>query len=227
MGNGTALEILSKLRSLSNVDDAKGMERFGIRGKEILGIKVPMLRSIAKEIGKNHTLSLDLWDSGIHEARILATMIENPEGVLEGQLEEWVSEIDSWDLCDHFCGNLVAESKFAKKKIFEWRTRREEYVKRAAFVLIAEFAYRKAGEEELLEYLKLLVEASTDERNFVKKAVNWALRNIGKSSKKMNEEAIRTAEEIAKIESKSARWIASDALRELKSESVRKRLEKK
>lgn len=220
-------EMVSKLRSLANPDDAKGMERFAIMGKEVLGIKVPVLRDIAKETGKHHELALELWETGIHEARILATMIDRPEEVTEEQLEKWVSDLDSWDLCDHFCGNIAADTRFAEKKIHEWSGRKEEFVKRAAFVLIAEFAFRKPDDESLSGYLDLIKEASTDDRNFVKKAVNWALRNIGKRNMKMNREAIEAAEKIAATDSKAARWIASDALRELNSEAVQERLKKK
>jgi len=181
---------------------------------------------MAKEIGMNHNLANRLWGSKIHEARILASLISNPEMVTEEQIEKWAKDFDSWDVCDLCCGNLFDKTKYAYKKAVEWSSRDEEFVKRAGFVLMATLAVhdKKAQDEDFLKFFPLMIREATDRRNFVKKAVNWALRQIGKRNLNLNKKAIKTAKEIKIIESKSARWIASDAIRELESESVQKRL---
>jgi 3-methyladenine DNA glycosylase AlkD len=162
-----------------------------------------------------------LRPSGIHEARILASYIDNPNLVTEAQLERWVRDFDSWDVCDQVCA-LFAKTPFAYQKIFEWSEREEEYVKRCAFALLAEKAWydKRAPDEQFEQFFPVIVREATDERNFVKKAVNWALRNIGKRNRSLNAKAIEVARQIQQIPSKAARWIASDALRELSSEKV-------
>ena len=220
-------EILKQLKSLSNPDAVAGMARFGINPKDTYGVCIPVLRKMAKQIGKNHLLAQQLWtSSGIHEARILAGMIDVPEKVTEIQLERWVKDFDSWDVCDQCCSNLFDKTKFAHKKAIEWIKRREEFVKRAGFVLMATLAVhdKEADNQKFIRFLPIIKREATDERNFVKKAVNWALRQIGKRNSALNKIAIHTAKEIQKIDSKSARWIASDAIRELTSEAVRKKL---
>ena len=221
-------EIINKLKSLADPEAVKGMARFGINPKNAYGVSIPNLRKMAKEIGISHDLAQKLWDSDIHEARILASMIDNPEMVTEEQKESWVKDFDSWDVCDQCCSNLFDKTKFAYKKAVEWSSREEEFVKRAGFVLMATLAVhdKKAKDEDFLKFFPLIKRESTDNRNFVKKAVNWALRQIGKRNLNLNKMAIRTAKEIKTIESKAAKWIASDALRELESESVQKRLRK-
>jgi len=223
-------EILKQLKSLSNPDAVAGMARFGINPKDTYGVSIPVLRKMAKQIGKNHLLAQQLWtSSGIHEARILAGMIDVPEKVTETQLERWVKDFDSWDVCDQCCSNLFDKTKFAHKKAIEWSKRREEFVKRAGFVLMATLAVhdKEADNQKFMRFLPIIKREATDERNFVKKAVNWALRQIGKRNSALNKIAIQTAKKIQKIDSKSARWIASDAIRELTSEAVRKKLVRK
>jgi len=219
-------EILKRLKSLSDPKAVEGMARFGINPKNTYGVSIPNLRMISKEIGRDHSLAQQLWSSGIHEARILAGMIDDPGMVTEEQMESWVKDFDSWDVCDQCCSNLFDKTEFAYQKAFEWSERNEEFVKRAGFVLMATLAVhdKKATDEELLKFLPLIKRESTDDRNFVKKAVNWALRQIGKRNVSLNKAAIKTAKKIQGIDSKSARWIASDALRELTSEAVQKRL---
>ncbi|MGD0329173.1 MAG: DNA alkylation repair protein [Nitrososphaeria archaeon] len=219
-------EIFKRLKSKYNEEAVKGMERFGINVKNTYGVPIPELRNIAKEIGRNHPLAQSLWSSGVHEAKLLATMIEDPEMVTEEQMEQWVKDTDSWDICDACCGNLFDKTPFAYRKAVEWSSRKEEYVKRAGFVLMAELVVhdKKASDEKFLEFLPLIKKQSTDERNFVRKAVNWALRQIGKRNSNLNEACVKTAKEMKKINSKSAKWIASDALIELTSESVKLRL---
>jgi 3-methyladenine DNA glycosylase AlkD len=220
------IEALRRLKSLSNPEAVKGMARFGINPRNTYGISVPAIRRLAKEVGRNHSLALELWKSGIHEARILASMIDLPEKVTAAQMDRWVKDFDSWDVCDQCCGNLFDKTKAAYQKASEWSSRREEFVKRAGFALMAALSFhdQEAPNAEFLRFLKAIKREAADNRNFVRKAVNWALRQIGKRNLTLNRAAIRAAEEIQGIDSKSARWIASDALRELTNPSVRKRL---
>jgi 3-methyladenine DNA glycosylase AlkD len=223
-------EIVKQLKSLSNPDAVAGMVRFGINPTNTYGVSIPVLRKMAKQISKNHLLAQQIWtSSSIHEARILAGMIDIPEKVTETQLEHWVKDFDSWDICDQCCSNLFDKTKFAHKKAIEWSKRREEFVKRAGFVLMATLAVhdKEADNQKFMRFLPVIKREASDERNFVKKAVNWALRQIGKRNSALNKIAIQTAKEIQKIDSKSAKWIASDALRELTSEAVRKKLDRK
>jgi 3-methyladenine DNA glycosylase AlkD len=167
-----------------------------------------------------------LWASGIHEARILAGMVEVPEEVSEEQLESWVHDFDSWDVCDQCCNNPIYKTEFVHKKAYEWSHRRGEFEKRAGFVLMAVLAVhdKKASDDDFLGFLHVIKGESFDERNFVKKAVNWALRQIGKRNVNLNKAAIKTAREISKMDSPSAKWIAADALRELRAPPVLKRV---
>jgi len=222
----SADQIIRKLKSLASPKNVEGMARFGICPDSTLGIPIPVLRGIAREAGKDHQLAQELWASGIHEARILACFVDKPELVTESQMESWVKDFDSWDVCDLCCANLFDRTKFAHQKAAEWSGREEEFVKRAGFTLMAALAVhdKKASDADFLKFLPIIKRESTDERNFVKKSVNWALRQIGKRNANLNKMAIKTAEEIQKIDSKSARWIAADALRELTGEAVQKKL---
>jgi len=202
------------------------MSRFGIQTEGAVGISIPELRKMARGLRPNHELALGLWNTGIHEAYILGGMIDDPRKVTEDQMEEWSRDFDSWDVVDNSCGSLFDKTPFAVQKAFEWSGRSEEYVKRAGFVMIAELAVhdKEAGDKTFLEFLPVIMREARDDRNFVKKAVNWALRQIGKRNLKLNQAAIQTAKEIQKLETRSAKWIASDALRELTSETVQKKL---
>jgi len=204
----------------------EGMARFGISTETALGISVTDLRKVGREIGRDHALALALWDTGIHEARILASIVDDPKAVTEEQMERWVADFDSWDLCDQCCGNLFEKTPFAFRKVVEWAAREAEFEKRAGFSLMAYIAVhrKKAPDADFLPFLEIIKREATDERNFVKKAVNWALRQIGKRNAWLNRAAIETAQEIAAMPSRSARWIAADALRELAGEAVQKRL---
>lgn len=218
-------DIIKSLKSLSNPDNVKGMARYGINPESALGISIPTLRKMAKEIGKNHNLALELYSSGIREAKILAGFIDNPGEVTGRQMDDWAAGFDSWDVCDLVCSNLFDRTKYAYKKAVSWSKRDEEFVRRAGFAMMAALAVhdKKADDDKFIKFLPLIKSKSTDERNFVKKAVNWALRQIGKRNPELNKIAVKTAEEIKVINSKSARWIASDVLRELTSEAVLKR----
>jgi 3-methyladenine DNA glycosylase AlkD len=222
-------EVIQKLHLLANPENVKGMARYGISQKNNLGISIYHLRPLAKEIGKNHALALKLWDSQIHDARLLACFIDDPEKVTPDQMDAWAEDFDSWDICDQACTSLFDLSAFAYEKVFQWANHEKEFVKRAAFSLIAGLAVhdKKASDQVFEQFFPLLITHSGDNRNYVKKAVNWALRNIGKRNLSLNKTAIQTAREIQKINSPSARWIASDAIRELTSQKVQQRLERK
>ncbi len=219
-------EIIMELESLSNPDDVAGMARFGINSNKAYGVRMPELTRIAKKTGKNHELAEQLWSYGYTETRILASLIDDPEKVTEEQMERWALEFNSWDVCDQCCMKLFRKTPYAYQKIHQWSTREEEFVKRAAFTLIATLAVhdKKADDAQFEELFPIIIEASTDERNFVKKAVNWALRQIGKRNLTLNKKAIQVSEKIGNIDSKSAKWIAKDALRELESEKIQERL---
>jgi 3-methyladenine DNA glycosylase AlkD len=219
-------EIIYKLEELSNPKDIDGMARFGITPQRTYAVRIPELRKIAKRVGKDHRLAKKLWELDYRETKILACMIEDPKLVSSEQMDNWVMEFDFWEICDQCCMNLFRKTSFAYQKIFEWSTHEEEFVKRAAFTLIAVLAVhdKKASDSKFERFFPIIIRESTDDRNYVKKAVNWALRHIGKKNISLNKKAIEIALEIHDFDSKSARWIASDALRELKSEKVKKRL---
>ena len=221
-------EVLKKLKAKAKPDHVGGMARYGMVAEQRLGVSVPDMRKIAKEVGKDHTLALELWKTGIPEAKIVAAMIDEPGKLTEEQMEEWVKDINSWDICDQVCMNLFEKTPLAWKKILDWSKRREEFVRRTAYALIACLAWhdKRAEDEKFVKLFSIIKRGATDERNFVKKAVNWALRNIGKRNLHLNKAAIKTAKEIQQIDSKAARWIASNAIRELESEAVQRRLRK-
>jgi len=187
---------------------------------------MPRLQKLAKEIGKDHQLAGQLWASGIREARLLACMVADPKATTREQMERWVADFDSWDVCDTCCGYLFDRTSVAYSKALEWSSREEEFVKRAGFALTAFLVVhdKKAPDEKFMQFLPVIKREATDDRNFVKKAVNWALRQIGKRNMRLNLAAIETAQEIREIDSRSARWIAADALRELKGDAVQARL---
>lgn len=222
-------EVVKKLKLLSNPKDKEGMARFGINPEYALGVRIPVLRDIAKKIGKDHKLAKQLWDSGIHEARLLAGFLADPEKITEKQMGKWVKDFDSWDICDQICSNLFDKTQFAYKKAFEWSRRREEFVKRAGFVLMAVLSVhdKRVKNKKFEKFFPIIKRNSTDERNFVRKAVNWALRQIGKRNLNLNKIAIKTARDILKINSRTAEWIAIDALRELESKAIQKKLRNK
>ena len=211
-------EILTHLKSLHNPRNVAGMTQFGINPRNTLGVSIPTLRKIARQAGKDHRLAQELWASGIHEARILAAMVDDPDQVTEVQMERWVKDFDSWDVCDQVCSNLFDKTEYAHRKAIEWSRRDEEFVKRAGFVLMAALAVhdKSASDAAFKKFLPLIQRGATDDRNFVKKAVNWALRQIGKRNRALNRAASATAREIQQIDSRAARWVAADALRELR-----------
>jgi len=214
------------LRSHADARNIEGMARYGIVSQCVLGIPMPTIKALAKELGKDHDLAEELWQSGIYEARILAAMVDDPKKVTREQMERWVLDFDNWGLCDGVCNWLFDRTSHAWEVIPDWCCREEEYVKRAGFVLIAQRSVhdKKAEDERFMALLPLTEEGAKDERPMVRKAVNWALRQVGKRNIHLNTVAVEEAKKIAAIGSKGARWIASDALRELQSESIILRL---
>ncbi|MFH1100477.1 MAG: DNA alkylation repair protein [Methanobacteriota archaeon] len=214
---------------MADTNAVQGMARYGINPQNNLGVSIYKLRPLAKEIGTNHQLALQLWDSGIHDARLLAVLLDDPTQVTSEQMDQWAKDFNSWDVCDQACTSLFDQTKYAWKKVFEWAKRDEEFVRRAAFSLVAGLAVhdKTAADKQFENVFPLMKRYAVDERNYVKKAVNWALRNIGKRNQTLNKKAIWCAQEIMEIDSSSARWIARDALRELSSEKIQTRLVRK
>jgi len=225
----TAGEVLIRLRALANPAVAASMARFALPVDRALGVATPQLRRLAREIGRNHGLALELWATEIAEARLLAPMIAEPMRVSVGQMEQWARDFDSWAICDNCCFELFDKTPFAWRKALEWTRRRGEFQKRAGFALMAALARhtRGASDSEFTSFLEAIERESRDRRNFVKKAVNWALREIGKRNQGLNHAAIEQARKIHAKRLPHARWIASDALHELQSSAVQARLSRK
>jgi 3-methyladenine DNA glycosylase AlkD len=221
--------ILKRLESLADPRNVDGMARFGITTPKAYGVSTPVLKQMAREIGKNHELAQQLWSTGILEARGIAALVDEPSRVTEKQMEQWVKDFDNWAVCDGCCMYLFDKTAFAWKKVVEWSRRQKEFEKRAAFSLMAVLAVhdKKAEDKQFLSLPPIIKREAVDDRNFVRKAVNWALRQIGKRNLALNKKAIQVAREIQKIDSRSARWIAADALRELTSSAVQRRLSRK
>jgi 3-methyladenine DNA glycosylase AlkD len=225
----TKAAVLGELKRLADPKVRAKMAYFGVNVPKAHGISAPVLNKLAKHIGQDHRLAQQLWATGIHEARILATLIGESEKVTAAEMDRWVRDFDSWDVVDAACCYLYAHTEFAWKKAAAWSRRDAEFEKRAAFSLVAYLSYkdRAAPDSRFVQFLRVIERESHDERNFVKKAVNWTLRNIGKRNVRLNREAIRAAERIRRQDSRSARWIAADALRELRSDAVQARLRRK
>ncbi len=226
---GTKTAVLRELKRLANPKVRAKMAYFGVHVPKALGISAPVLHVLAKRIGKDHRLAQEIWATGVHEARILATLIGEPEKVTAVEMELWARDFDSWDVVDAACCYLYAHAKPAWSKATAWSRRQKEFVKRASFSLVAYLSYKDkfATDARFVKFLRVIEREAHDERNFVKKAVNWALRNIGKKNARLNREAIGTAERIRSQNTRAARWIAADALRELKSAVVQSRLRRK
>lgn len=212
-------DIIKAIKSQYNKKNIEGQARFGIKVPNNYGASIPFLRNLAKKTGKDHQIALKLWDSKIHDARILAGMVDDPKLVTSKQMDNWTSEFNSWAVCDQVCSNLFGETEYAYQKAFKWAKDKREFVKRAGYVMMAVLAVhdRKATDEKFKKFFPIITKGATDERNFVKKAVNWAVRQIGKRDPKLRKSAIKLSKKILKIDSKAAKWIARDALRELTS----------
>jgi 3-methyladenine DNA glycosylase AlkD len=221
-----AEEIVADLRALADPRNVQGMARYGISPTNTLGVSIPTLRAIAKRAGRDHALAAALWATGIHEARTLAAMVDEPARVTKRQMNAWAAEFDSWDVVDGCCGILFDKTPHAYEQAHRWSRDGRGYVKRAGFVLMASLAVhdKGAGDEAFLQFLPVIERESGDERNFVKKAVNWALRQIGKRDRALNAAAVAAAMRIRATRTKAGRWIAADALRELQGDAVQARL---
>jgi len=227
--NSQTNSILTTLYSKANPKNVEGMARFGIKSpRNVLGVSSKFLFSLAKSIGRNQELALELWQTGIYDARLLCALIADPQQMKKSTMNSWVKDFNNWAICDGVCMHCFRDTPYAHELALKWVKQKQEFVRRAGFTLIATLCVndKKADDTVFLKYLPLVKKYAIDERNYVKKAVNWALRQIGKRSLGLNPHAIKTAEEIHRINSSSAKWIASDALRELRSPSVQKRLKK-
>jgi len=229
----TADEIIEELRALSDPAKIADLERYAIKTPKWFGIRAPELKLFAREVRKlvpdRHTMALELWKSGIYDVRAVAFMIDDAKQVTPEQMDAWAADFDNWATVDGTCSYLFCRTPYAYEKAFEWAERDPEFEKRAGFAMMAYLAVhdKKASNEKLAEFLPVIERHSYDERNFVKKAVNWALRQIGKRNIVLNELARESAERIKGSGTKAGRWIASDALRELESSAVRERLVRK
>jgi 3-methyladenine DNA glycosylase AlkD len=222
----TAAEAVRRLQAHANPANVAGMARYGINPAGTLGVSMAVLRRLARATGSNHSMAQQLWETGIHEARILATLVAEPARFTSRQADRWARDLDSWDVCDQFCQNLLRYTPYAFRKAAQWSRRRAEFTRRAAFSLMAGLATaaRSASDRDFEPFFPLIAAGAADERNMVKKAVNWALRQIGKRSPALHARALETALEIQRKDSRAARWIAADALRELRSDAVVRRL---
>lgn len=210
-------DILNTLRQNANPNNVAGMARFGISPTNTLGISIPFLRKLAKQYRPDHELAQELWASSIHEARILASMVDDPIQVTPEQMDEWASEFDSWDICDQVCLNLFDKTPFAFAKAIEWSAKEPVFLKRAGFALMASLAFhdKNAPDSAFETFFPTILLHANDERNYVKKAVNWALRQIGKRNRNLQQKALAVAQQMITIDSKAARWNAKNAMREL------------
>jgi 3-methyladenine DNA glycosylase AlkD len=218
--------VLTHLKEHANPRNVEGMAKFGIVGEGRLGISMPVLRTIARETGTDHPLALALWSTRIPEAMIVASMVADPAAISEEEMEAWASAFNSWDVCDQTCLNLFVHSPSAWKMVRRWSGREEEFVRRAAFALLACLAVhdKAAADTRFAGAFPLIVRAADDERNFVRKAVNWALRGIGKRNLVLHAAALSTARSLLTRASRTARWIAADAIKELENPSIRRRI---
>jgi 3-methyladenine DNA glycosylase AlkD len=232
----TSEDILERLCGHADPANVAGMARYGISPEGTLGVTLPVLRNMAKEVKPAakadpqavHELAAQLWASGVHEARILASLVDVPALVTREQADNWAADVDSWDVCDGLCNNLLDKTPFAYEKAQEWASAGPEFVKRAGFVLMCTRAlHDKAAEDgPFLHFLEIVEREAEDERPMVRKAVNWALRQIGKRNDNLHAAAVEVAARLRESESRAARWVASDALRELESDAVLARVAK-
>ncbi|XOV93262.1 MAG: DNA alkylation repair protein [Bacteroidota bacterium] len=221
----SSAEVISKLKAIANPDYTSVVARFGIPTEQVIGIKSPEIKKISRSIGVNHSLAIKLWNTPIHEARILATLIADPTALDIQQAEQWAQVIYSWDLCDSIC-RVFYQMDEAYEIATRWTIKKEEFVKRAAFVTMVMLTIhaKKLPDEKIASFFPYIIKEAWDNRNFVKKSVNWALRQIGKRSLELNKQAIVVAHEIKNQGTNSAKWIANDALKELTSKAVINRL---
>lgn len=223
--NGTRA-ILASLKAHGSRKNIEGMARYGITSKKVFGVSAPALRGIARRVGKDHALAGELWRSGILEARVLAALVEEPQKVTPTQMDRWAKDFDSWAVCDGVCLHCFVKTPYAYLKALQWSKDEREFVKRAGFALMACLAVhaKEASDEDFTPFLCAIEREAVDDRNYVKKAVNWALRQIGKRNRRLNGKAIRLARKLQKSKSPAARWVANDAFRELTNDKVKRKL---
>lgn len=219
-------EVVNLLKNEGKIENVEGMARFGITSEHVLGVSMPFARGLAKKLGRDHKLALELWGTGIYDARILAALVDEPAKVTESQLERWARDFDNWAVCDCSCSNLFDRTPWAYDKCFEWSARDKEFVKRAGYVMMAVLSvhHKQRPDSDFIKFFPPIKAGAGDPRNFVKKAVNWAIRQIGKRNRKLNAAAVKLSKELRKQDSPSARWIAADALRELTNPKTISRL---
>jgi 3-methyladenine DNA glycosylase AlkD len=222
-------EVLTWLERKGNRLDVEGMARFGIHTDRAFGVSMGTMRPLAKRLGTHHALATALWKSGWHEARILATLVDDPRQVTRRQMNAWAADFDNWAICDTACLRLFGRTPFAWEKACQWSTSPREFVKRAAFALMASLAGhdKTASNAQFLDLLPLIEQGARDERNFVKKGVNWALRRIGRRSLALNAAALAVAKRLSQSDEASCRWVGKDALRQLASAKARSRLDRR
>lgn len=219
-------EVIDWLKSQANEEFRAGMSRFGISSERTLGIKVPLLRAKAREIGHNHSLALELFRTDIHEAKILASMVAEKDRFTSEQMDEWVAGFDSWDVCDQCCMNLFRRVPYAFEKVREYAAAERLFTRRAGYALLATLAVgdKESCDAVFTAFLPLIEQGAADRRDAIKKAVNWALRQIGKRSRGLWPQALALAEKLSASEERAARWIGRDAARELHDERVVRRI---
>jgi 3-methyladenine DNA glycosylase AlkD len=219
-------EVLGRLRTLADPQRLEGMARYGIGSDGALGVTVTELRKVAREVGRDHGLAAELWDTGVHEARILASLVDDASLVDEAQFERWAAGFESWDLCDQVCQNLFRHAAPAWTKAVEWTRRPDLFVKRAGFSLVAGLAVadKRSDDQRFAGLLPALADGADDERPLVRKGASWALRAVGKRSPRLHALAMETATQLRRRDGSGARWVGTDVLRELQSESVQRRL---
>ena len=227
--NAATRDVVAELRTAADPTRLPGMARVGINVERAIGVSIPNLRKLGRRLGPDHRLALDLWTTGIHEARILASMVDDPAEVARDQMETWAEDLDSWDLCDQVVGNLFDRTPFARRAARAWTARDEEFVKRAGFTLIATRAVHDptAPDRTFTAWFPTIRRGAVDDRNYVKKAVSWSLRQIGKRNLALNAAAIAQAEVLVASTTTSARWVGRDALRELQLDETQRRLRAK
>lgn len=219
-----ARSVLSELEALATQHDRENLQRFGITASRALGVSMANIQRLAKRLGRSHELAAALWETGCYEARLLTSFVDEPALVTPAQMDRWCADFDNWGICDTVCFHLFDRTPHAWGKVAEWSGRPEEFVKRAAFALLASLAGhdKRAGNELFLENLPRIERAAADERNFVKKGVSWALRGTGRRNAELYAAALAVAERLAASPEPAARWVGKDAIRDLKKHPPKK-----
>ena len=219
-------DVLATLKRKGSRKNREGMARYGIVADKVFGVSVSEIQRIARTLGRDHGLALELWKTGWYEARMMTAFVDEPAAVTPAQMDRWARDFDNWAICDNTCFHLFDRTPHTWKKINEWSRRREEFVKRAAFALVAGVALhdKKAPDAPFLRALKLIEREAPDDRNFVKKGVSWGLRVLGRRNRALNKAAVDVSRRLVASPKPAAAWIGRDAFRELTSAMVQRRL---